>query len=331
MLPLLSMNKKYLLMFSVVMVISSVFLWNRFSNKAITNSLDMSPIDISEGLSADLNINNGRYCYLKKTPTPTEFGDNYNYEFTAFSLNDNQVSGGVFYYYPYGTDSQQGSFTGTYTKTNNTILITGYAWGEGDLYSITHTYTITKDSLILDTNTGDELALSIPRIDCSSYDTTLKQFHGDKLNSTINTTDTTRLQKIPDIARDIKNGTITIDDIQFSEIAVDLDNNYETSEYLLYPVGMNFCGSGGCNLYITNEVGVLLSKMTVVETPIYITKTTSKTPKNTWNNLYVWSNGAYRTMVFNGKNYPTNPSTQPTISSSDIENHPELYQLLLNF
>lgn len=70
--------------------------------------------------------------------------------------------------------------------------------------------------------------------------------------------------------------------------------------------GSYFCGSGGCTLLLLSPEGKLINKFTVVDYPIMIGNTINKG----WKDLILPSNGKDHLMKFNGKNYPSNPSTQ---------------------
>src|SRR5690606_32659762 len=67
----------------------------------------------------------GRLCYMDQTQVPEDFGDGYNYQFLSFFLEDGVITDGVVHYYPFATDSNRGSFTGTYDQTTGTISTTG--------------------------------------------------------------------------------------------------------------------------------------------------------------------------------------------------------------
>ena len=58
----------------------------------------------------------------------------------------------------------------------------------------------------------------------------------------------------------------------------------------------------------------LVTRMTVTSEPIRIGTETH----DGWKTLIVHSRGAESLMVFNGKSYPSNPSTQPRATASQI-------------
>lgn len=76
--------------------------------------------------------------------------------------------------------------------------------------------------------------------------------------------------------------------------------------------GSNFCGSGGCTVLLLSPKGELITRFTVTGDPILIADTKTKG----WNDLILHSNGKDHLMKFDGKTYPSNPSTQPVYTSS---------------
>lgn len=81
--------------------------------------------------------------------------------------------------------------------------------------------------------------------------------------------------------------------------------------------GPYFCGSGGCTVLLFSPEGELINKFTVVVYPIMIGNSITKG----WKDLILTSNGEDHLMKFNGKAYPSNPSTQsvdPAGSKQDL-------------
>lgn len=100
----------------------------------------------------------------------------------------------------------------------------------------------------------------------------------------------------------------------FQTWTVDLNGDGE-KERIFTARNMDFCGSGGCTFWIINTAGETISKWTVSDLPIHIRE--QKT--NGWNDIAIWSNGAHRLLQFDGKSYPSNPSTASEISESELE------------
>lgn len=99
------------------------------------------------------------------------------------------------------------------------------------------------------------------------------------------------------------------DNIQYLYGQADL-NGDGSKELLVLLDSSWFCGSGGCTAYLLSAQGNVLSRMTVVRTPILVDNRVT----NDWKDLIVWSNGSYRRMQFNGTHYPSNPSIEPKLS-----------------
>ena len=92
------------------------------------------------------------------------------------------------------------------------------------------------------------------------------------------------------------------------------DDKLETVVYLLGPYS---CGTGGCTTLIFQFLDSdyrLISDLTLVNNPIIV----SNQKTNGWRdlNLYVLGGGIdsnYHVVSFDGQEYPTNPSLQPTL------------------
>jgi hypothetical protein len=87
-------------------------------------------------------------------------------------------------------------------------------------------------------------------------------------------------------------------------------------EAIVYLIGKQWCGSGGCNLLVFQKSGAswkLITKMTITNPPIRMIDTKT----NGWHNLGVWVQGGgiqpgYEAELrFNGRSYPKNPSVPP--------------------
>jgi hypothetical protein len=315
------MNKNILI---ILLIVSTIALF-------IALSKQQKPIEEEVPVATEQA---GKMCFLNKIPVSVDYGDGEiqegnNYEFFTFELQEGLVNNGVFYYFPFESDSQRGSFTGTYNPETKAIQTIEQAWGEGQSYEQQGNYVLGEKGLELNFTNQDGSTYVIPQIDCETYQSELDLFLNDRLASSVNTTDRTRVAKLP-----IFEGQVTqemIDQVSFQEVAFDFDRNYETEEYLIYLNGMDFCGSGGCTMYVVDQNSKVLSKMTVTDTPIYtdLLSFEESEQMTSWNNLYVWSDGSYRVLKHNGTSYPSNPSVEPAIEEGEIINHPEKYLLLL--
>ncbi|NJC25901.1 hypothetical protein [Neolewinella antarctica] len=141
----------------------------------------------------------------------------------------------------------------------------------------------------------------------------------------INTTDRTRLLSF---AQSTDLNAAYLDTVRFLEQVVDLDGNPATTEYIVYLMGMENCGSGGCNLYVTNQGNEIISNTTVVKLPVYLKNEEST---GTWKNLIVWSDGAYRTLTAEDGEYTPNGSMGVEISQEEVEDNPETYVKVLDY
>lgn len=101
-----------------------------------------------------------------------------------------------------------------------------------------------------------------------------------------------------------------IDDYSRKFIFFEYDLNDDgKKEILVGLTGPYFCGSGGCTQLILDDQGNVITKFSVSGNPVIID--TNKT--NGWNDLFMYSGSKYRIVKFNGKTYPSNPSTLPEL------------------
>lgn len=91
-------------------------------------------------------------------------------------------------------------------------------------------------------------------------------------------------------------------------------------EALVYLIGPDDCGSGGCTLLVLTPNGGklrLVSSMNVTRTPIRVLATRS----HGWNDISVNVGGGgleagERRLHFDGKHYPKNPTLPPAMPTS---------------
>ena len=84
---------------------------------------------------------------------------------------------------------------------------------------------------------------------------------------------------------------------------VDL-NGDGNMEILIGLNGSNFCGSGGCTVYLLTHQGDVITRFTVVDYPVYVATESTKG----WKNLVLTSGRKDRLVQFDGEKYPSNPS-----------------------
>jgi hypothetical protein len=78
--------------------------------------------------------------------------------------------------------------------------------------------------------------------------------------------------------------------------------------------GPYFCGSGGCSMYLLDYQGNVITRFSVANYPVIIGDTKTKG----WSDLIIESAGN-RLVKFDGRKYPSNPSTQPKYSKTPTE------------
>ncbi len=99
-------------------------------------------------------------------------------------------------------------------------------------------------------------------------------------------------------------------------------NGDRRPEVVVYLVGSYICGTGGCNLLVfRNESGEyrLVSESSIVNQPVVVS--TKRT--RGWNDLIVFVAGGgapprHATLRFNGRTYPDNPSSEPSVPKARI-------------
>ncbi|MGL5231358.1 MAG: hypothetical protein ACRC8F_11100 [Cetobacterium sp.] len=108
-----------------------------------------------------------------------------------------------------------------------------------------------------------------------------------------------------------------VDEVYYSYVKIDL-NNDSVPEYFVYAYGPMLSGSGGGSALILNSDYKEISRFTLVQTPIIISKHRTKN----WKDIIMNVSGGGATpnaaiIKFDGKTYPSNPSLQPTLGPHD--------------
>ena len=112
------------------------------------------------------------------------------------------------------------------------------------------------------------------------------------------------------------------DKVRYYYNLIDL-NGDEVPETFVYLTGPVVCGTGGCSgliLQRANGSYKVISRFSLVRTPVLI----SETKTNGWKDiiLYVAGGGiepSYRVLEFDGQTYPLNPSIQPEVDPNNIK------------
>jgi hypothetical protein len=73
--------------------------------------------------------------------------------------------------------------------------------------------------------------------------------------------------------------------------------------------GSYFCGTGGCTTYLLDNQGNVITKFSVSRDVVIDNKST-----NGFKDLFIYSGGKFRIVKYNGKTYPSNPSTLPALN-----------------
>ncbi|MBV7529622.1 hypothetical protein [Chitinophaga sp. sic0106] len=115
-------------------------------------------------------------------------------------------------------------------------------------------------------------------------------------------------------AEDLSKQLIDSNSRSYSVAIADL-NSDGTYEIFVKLNGSYFCGSGGCTVLLLNNEGGVITKFTVTDTPISV----SANLTNGWKDLLLPSNGKIHLLKYNGKAYPSNPSTQPVVAKKEIK------------
>ncbi len=91
-------------------------------------------------------------------------------------------------------------------------------------------------------------------------------------------------------------------------------------EIFVSHTGPYFCGSGGCTITLLSPDGNKITQFTVSRTPVIVSRERS----NGWNDLLLESAGKLHLLQFNGKTYPSNPSTAPVFNMIPGDGLPRL-------
>ncbi|WP_055412501.1 hypothetical protein [Nonlabens sp. YIK11] len=96
---------------------------------------------------------------------------------------------------------------------------------------------------------------------------------------------------------------MTENDRQFQLVTMDL-NGDDQDEYFVYFNSPYFCGSGGCTAVLLDSDMKVLTRFTVVQTPVII----RQEAVNGYLPIIVYSDNSYRQLTYADGTYPTNPS-----------------------
>lgn len=95
-------------------------------------------------------------------------------------------------------------------------------------------------------------------------------------------------------------------DRKFQYYQVDLNGDGK-DEYFVNFLSPYFCGSGGCTVLLLDHESNIITKFTVMNTPIYV----ENAMHNGWRDILVRSEGELKELQYNKGKYPSNPSVLP--------------------
>ena len=107
---------------------------------------------------------------------------------------------------------------------------------------------------------------------------------------------------------DLKKGIIDSFGRRFIFFEYDLNDDGK-KEIFVGLRGSYFCGSGGCTTYLLDNQGNVITKFSVSRDVVIDNKVT-----NGFKDLFIYSGGKFRIVKYNGKTYPSNPSTLPPLN-----------------
>lgn len=110
------------------------------------------------------------------------------------------------------------------------------------------------------------------------------------------------------LENDLKIGIVDSLSRKFIFFEYDLDEN-GSKEIFVGLTGPYFCGSGGCTQFVLSDQGEVITKFTVSDYPVVISRDKTKG----WSDLYILSGSEYHVVKSDGKAYPSNPSILPKL------------------
>lgn len=269
------------------------------------------------------------YWFGMQSEASKNFGTSYH--FVKLELDVDSSFRGTEIHAPYGTDGSRCTMQGR--LQGHTFLGEKSMLAEGEIYTQQLNMKLGSDGIELGYKKPSGKPVTLPELNESAYNKLVKAYEKNALLNGLNTNDRSRLKML-----NATNGFGFTDQdlakINFIELEINLDGSYQTREFLLYPYAPVFCGSGGCTLFIVNEKGEILSKTTVVKLPVYTTVSTAINPQNAkayWKDLYVWSNGAFRKLVFKNGNYSSNASVAPAMAGENLLCNPQQFIKIMDY
>ena len=127
-------------------------------------------------------------------------------------------------------------------------------------------------------------------------------------SSSKQTADLVRLTLQDKLKSDLEKNLVDSLSRKFIFFEYDLNDDGK-KEIFVGHTGPYFCGSGGCTPYLLDNQGNVITKFSVSRDMVIDNKKT-----NGYKDLFIYSGGKFRIVKFNGKTYPSNPSTLPALN-----------------
>jgi len=127
-------------------------------------------------------------------------------------------------------------------------------------------------------------------------------------SSSKQTADLVRLTLKDQLKADLEKNLVDSLSRKFIFFEYDLNDDGK-KEVFVGLTGPYFCGSGGCTRYLLDNQGNVITKFTVSRDIVIDQKAT-----NGFKDLFIYSGGKFRIVKYNGKTYPSNPSTLPALN-----------------
>ncbi len=232
---------------------------------------------------------------------------------------------------PSGTDGSRSGLQGQFL--DDTFRGKTSQLAEGEMYEHDLDLKLKDNAIELGYKKPSGETATLPELSEAAYNELVGDYEKCYLLSRMNTEDRSRLEN-PDLKENLGLSQDDLSNMKFMELEIELDGIYETREFLLYPYGPMLCGTGGCALFVVNQEGKVLSKTTVVKMPVYTTTSRAVNPaeeKPRWKDLYVWSNGAFRKLVYKNGSYTPNASVANAMAEENLEFNPQLYIKVMDF
>lgn len=106
----------------------------------------------------------------------------------------------------------------------------------------------------------------------------------------------------------LKNDLANLQEIdrKYQYYSIDMNGDGK-DEYFVNFLSPYFCGSGGCTMLLLDHEANVITKFTVMQTPVYV----EQGEEGEWRDILVFSEGELKELKYNNGKYPSNPSVLP--------------------